>query len=194
MGLTPFQRLCNLLEDESLEERTDRPVKDALQDGWVRTMETYNKQGKEIKNATTRSELEEAYEGDAGLIVQAFQHSYEDIQRKLRGHSTMSPRKTQLLRDMFSLDTVNADGVLNAEMIEDLTAQVAFEEVEASDILQHDPRYQGLDITQKEAVRRFTIAWLLQESGLPVPNKVRKQIGRDRVKTGLALELKLGRK
>lgn len=189
-----YDKLCRLLDDDSLEERIDKPVKDALQDGWVRTLESRRRNGKEIINAQTSQELADAYREDAGLVVQAFQHAYEDARRKLKGHEKLSPQKAAMIREMFSLDNVGVDEIRKHELIEDVAAMVAFEQVESQDLLYNDPRYVTMTDGEKEAVRHFTIAWFLQEAGLPIPNKVQQQISRNRKKYGLALELKQGRR
>lgn len=193
----PYERLLRVLEDDSLEERIDKPIKDAAQDGWVRTLEARQRKGNENPNAQTVDELKDAYQDDAGLLVQAYRHAYEDAQRKLRGHGALTPYKTQALKNMYSLDEQagdNEEDLTNHDWIEDVSAAIAFETVELSDILTNDPRYTALDDEKREIVQRFSLAWAIQEAGLPVPNKVRKQIGRDRKKSGLPLELKLGRR
>lgn len=188
-----YERLCAILEDEHLEERIDKPIHDAAQDGWVRALESRRKKGKAIINAQSVEELEDAYREDAGLVVTAFRNAYEDAQRKLRGRDIkITPRKTAMLRQAFSLDETTESAMARHELIEDVAAAVAFEDIESQDFLLSDPRYLALTDEQKKAVRHFTLAWLMQEAGVPVPNKVHQQISRNRKKYGLALELRRG--
>jgi hypothetical protein len=192
-GKDAYERLCAILDNEVLEERIDKPIRDAAQDGWVRTLESRKRKGKKIHNAQSVEELEKAYREDAGLVVTAFRNAYEDAQRKLRGHDNkLTPKKTELLRRAFSLDETDESLMARHELIEDVAAAVAFEDIESQDFLYTDPRYVALSDDEKAAVRHFTLAWLMQEAGIPVPNKVQQQISRNRKKYGLALELKRG--
>jgi hypothetical protein len=189
-----FHTLCSALEDSRPPiERINKPIKDWRQDAWTEALGAIYKQGRKVNNASTAQELRETFEQDAGLVVTCYKRGIADFYRSSYIQDTLSHHEEELLSRIFSLDDVDQDGVAYAEIVADFNAEFPFHFAECYDLVINDVRLKDLPEHHQDAIKRFMLAWGMQQAGYPITKQMKVKLSRDRKMTGLPLQLEQGR-
>lgn len=180
-----FNEVCTKTsKSEPTIESLDNPFRDWIQDGWESALTTLAKR-QALPEAEDTKSLMEAYSQDAGLVVTCYQRA--------RSNEYRTKFRLDILNNILSLDKVDEDGVLYAELLEDLKAEIPYRQLEAMDAIQTDERISALPEDKRQALKRFALAWTAQQAGYELSAAVKKRISRDRTFTGLPLVLQQGR-
>ena len=189
--MNAFDRICNRLVDtRPPQENVDKPIRDLSQEALL----DYVEQRQPLPDVRTYEDFITVFGNDAPLIIKMYYARSTDWYRQRRGQTRYDSEKAKLLEDVFSLDGFDDRGEPWSEIIEDSQAELPFRHIEELDLVIGDERFLALSELQQNAVKRFIIAWFLVDNGYTLPNKVKKQIGRDRKLTGLPLFLPKGPK
>lgn len=189
--MNAFERICNhLTNTRPPVENVDNPFQDFSQQALL----DYVEQRQPLPAISTYEDFVEVFGDDAPLIAKMYYSTSVDWYRNRRGQARYSPNKSKLLEDVFSLDGFDDKGEPWSEIIEDSQAELPFRHIEELDLVVGDERFKLLPVTHQDAIKRFIVAWFLVDCGYTLPNKVLKQIGRDRKLTGLPLLLPKGPK
>ncbi len=181
-----FRQLCSGSTLQEPLEHVEKPVNDWIQEAWLQVL---SGDVVPVLPAETPEELHEKYEPHAGYIVNCYRNRVLDTYRQQKGQKN-SPRKRELMERAFSLDGFDADGTAWSELIEDVQGEIPFRRIEdvdelVSTIKRIPPQHQN-------AVKRFMMAFFLQEAGYELPRSVIKRLSIDRKQTGLPLVLSRG--
>jgi hypothetical protein len=88
---------------------------------------------------------------------------------------------------------VDQDGVAYAEIVADFNAEFPFHFAECYDLVINDVRLKDLPEHHQDAIKRFMLAWGMQQAGFPITKQMKVKLSRDRKMTGLPLQLEQGR-
>ena len=167
-------------------ESIERPVKDWVQDTWLKGIEYLVRQGEPAHTARDSTELYDAYQHHAGLFATIYEQSRVNNYRTMHGVTT---RENDLLSKIFSLDGKTTEGTAYADIIEDASATLPFIHADDFDLVFNDERIKDLPAEHQAAIARFAVAWRMIEEGYSLPGYVRVRLTRDRRLTGLPLRL-----
>lgn len=170
---TAFERLCGLTRYQEPRDMEDISTpRDASQTAWAQVLSFLRTRGP-LPEATTSEELHEQYEPNGGLLV------VQNNREIMRTYKNRTQSLDQLVAASADFDVPDSRVDKEFEQVEaHIDTQAAFTSL-----------FTSLDEKQRAAVDRFIEVWEMKERGEKIPNKMSRQLIRDRELTGLAFSL-----